>query len=330
MSIKKRGLLLFLVSILLFVFLAGCSAGKGQTDQKQQGNQSQTAEQKPPAKTYKFVLVSPFYGHPYWKMVEDGMKAANKEFGVNTSYVGPNEINIDEQIRQIELAIAQKADGIITMALNPTSFTPVINKAVEAGIPVVLIDTDAPNSKRVAYAGTDNKTAGKEAGKALVKLTNGKAKVGIITGAIDADNLNLRIDGFKEAISGQDIQIVDIQPSNSDLMKGVEKAKAMLQAHPDITAFFGVSATDVVAAAKAVQEGGKTGKITLVGFDDLPETIDLIKKGVVNATVVQRPYQMGYLGVKLLMDIKEGKQVPPITDTGVVIVTKENADTYNK
>lgn len=331
----KKILSLILLVTFVFTLLVGCGATPAETPKA--AEPAKTAESakaaepaKADAKPLRFTLVSPLVGHPYWVMVEDGMKAANKEFKVDTQYVGPTEISVDEQIKFIETAIASKVDGIITMALNPEAFTPVLDKAVAAGIPVILIDTDAPKSKRNVYAGTSNKQAGMEAGKAMIKATNGKAVIGIITGAIDAANLNDRIDGFKEAIKDQPgMKIVATEPSNSDLLKATEKAQSMLKAHIDINAFFGVSATDVVGAAKIVEEQKLTGKVALIGFDDMPETLDYIKKGVVYGAAVQKPFQMGYLGVKLLKDIKDGKApTNSIIDTGVTIVTKDNLDTY--
>ncbi|MEG2951217.1 MAG: sugar-binding protein, partial [Clostridia bacterium] len=232
------------------------------------------AEENKAAEPYRFTLVSPLVGHPYWVSVEDGMKAGNEQYGVDTQYVGPTEIDIYSQINYMETAIASKVDGIITMALDPTAFEPVIKKAVDAGIPVVLIDTDAPNSVRNYYAGTSNFAAGKAAGDAMVKATEGKAKIGIITGAINAANLNERIDGFKEAIKEYpEMEILAIEPSDTDLLKATEKTQSLLQTYPDMNAIFGVSATDVQGAAKVVVEQNKVGQIKLVGFDDMDDTI---------------------------------------------------------
>jgi ribose transport system substrate-binding protein len=280
----------------------------------------------------RFAFVSPFIGHPYWVDVADGVDAAAKEFGISYTETGPiGEVNIDRQISAIETAIASKVDGILTMALNPEAFTPVINRAEAEGIPVVLIDTDAPESNRTVYAGTSNRDAGYAAGKAMAEATGGNAKIGIVTGAIDADNLNLRIDGFREAIKEHSgMTIVDIQPGNSDLLQATEKTQSMLQAHSDITALFGVSAEVAIAQGKIVEERGLKGKITIVGFDDLAETLDYIRAGTVYATTVQKPYMMGYLGIELLNRLNNGETLESdIIDTGVTIVTSDNVDSYN-
>jgi len=317
-------------AVLMVSLLGGCGGGKEAATPTPK-TETEVATEAPATKQpYRFTLVSPLIGHPYWVTVEDGMKAGNEQYGVDTQYVGPAEINIDEQIKAIETAIASKVDGIITMALDPQAFTPVINKAIDAGIPVVLIDTDAPDSKRDYYAGTSNFAAGQEAGKAMIEATGGKANIGIITGSINASNLNERIDGFKDAIKDSpDMKILAIEPSDTDLLKATEKAQSLLQTYPELNAFFGVSATDVQGAAKVVVEQNKVGKVKLVGFDDMDDTIKYIKEDVIYATTVQKPFEMGRLGVELLVQIKEGKAPEnKIVDTGVTMVTKENVDSY--
>jgi len=309
-----------LISLLVLTAFTGIAFANG-------GKDADAAGDKP----LRIAFVSPFIGHPYWVTVTEGVEAASKEFNVDFTETGPiGEVNIDTQISAIETAIASKVDGILTMALNPEAFTPVINRAEAAGIPVVLIDTDAPESNRHAYAGTSNFEAGYSAGKAMIEATGGKGKVGIITGAIDAANLNQRIDGFKKAIKeGSSLEVIDIQDSNSDILIQTEKAQSMLQANPDLTAFFGTDATSAIAAAKIVDEKGLSDRISIVGFDDMPETLDYIRKGIIDATTVQRNYMMGYMGIEILKNIIDGN--PPeeqVIDTGVVIVTAENIDTY--
>ena len=278
----------------------------------------------------RIAFVSPFIGHPYWVTVADGVMRAAGDFGVSVTETGPvGEVNIDTQIRAIETAIASRVDGILTMALNPEAFTPVINRAVEAGIAVVLVDTDAPGSDRHQYVGTSNEAAGYQAGLAILEATGGSATVGIITGAIDADNLNLRIDGFERAVSAESVEITDVQAGNSDLLLQTEKMQSMLQANSDINAVFGSDATGAIAAAKIVEERGLVGDVMIVGFDDLDETLQYIRDGVIYATIVQRNYRMGYQGIASLVDIIAGAPIErEIIDTGVVTVTAANLDSF--
>jgi len=217
------------------------------------------------------------------------------------------------------------------MALNAEAFNLVIAKAKKVGIPFVLIDTDAPKSGRDAYIGTSNVTGGRFLGNLLVKLTGGEAKIGLMTGALDAPNMIERMDGFKKVIAEYpQIVIVDLQADNSDLMQCIDKGHSMLLAHPEITSLVGTEGYGVPGLGKVVKEAGKVGEITVFGFDDLTETINFIREGVAQGTVVQRQYLMGYLAAKYLYKLAQGEKVPEITDTGVVVVTKDNADTYKK
>jgi ribose transport system substrate-binding protein len=313
-----KKLLLVLSIIVLFASqLSGCGAQLQQT----------TSDEK---QLLRFTLISPLLGHPYWNVVEEGLEDANKEFGVDTEFVGPTIIDYEEQKKYIEAAIAAKVDGIITSALNPDFFQPVIDKAVDAGIPVVLIDNDAPKSKRSVYVGTINTVGGFEAGKAMIEMTDGKAVIGILMGTADATNMIERVAGFRDAIKDYPkMKIVAVEPTNSDPLIANEKLQKMLKEHPEINALFGASGTDILDITRICEEKGLSNKVEIVSYDDVDETIDLIKKGIVYATVAQNPYKMGYLGVKLLKEIKEGKIADSqIIDTGVTVITQENVYDY--
>jgi len=313
----KKYFIFALLLLFVLVVAAGCGSDVG-TEASTDGD------------GLNFVLVSPLVGHPYWVAVEDGMIAANEELGVQTQYVGPVELNLNEQINFIETAIASQVDGIITMALDPEAFTPIIDRAVAAGIPVVLIDSDAPESERNFYAGTSNFQAGYEAGRAMAMSTGGVANIGVITGAIHAPNLIERIDGFRAAIEDYpDMVILAVEPADSDLLLGTQRAQTLLLTFPEIDAFFGVTAEAAQAAAIVAEEQDLVGNVTIVGFDDMEETLEFIRAGVIYATVVQRPFMMGFLGVELLYQFHAGTAPQdPIVDTGVTVVTLENVNDH--
>jgi ribose transport system substrate-binding protein len=284
---------------------------------------------KPAGKQPHFVFVTPLMANPYWDVVEKGWKDGGAKVGAQVDYVGPTALNLDEMIKYMETAIAQKVDGIGTMALNAEAMKKPIADAKAAGIPVVLIDTDSDGSQRDAYAGTSNKAAGVAAGEYMAKITDGKATIGILTGRLDQPNLVARVDGFKEAIAKfPGMKVVDMQPDDSDLQKGISAAEAMLLANPSIDAMFGSEGFGAPALCKVVNEAGKAGKIKIVGFDDLDASVDCIKKDIVNGVVVQKQYVMGYMAADYLNKIMNGEKVPSVTDTGVIMLTKDNVNSY--
>ena len=279
---------------------------------------------------YRFTYVSPIIGHPYWLEVDRGVTDAAKKFGIDVAIVGPTKVDANEQIQLIETAIATKSDGIITMALNPASFTPVINSAVDSGIPVMILDGDAPTSKRLAYFGSNNSTLGLEVAKVIEKLTNGNARVGIVTAGLDLEHINNRIDAIRTYFADKPgMSIVALEDSRADTALANEKAMAMLQSNPEINVLFGGGAADSPGVAKAIEESGMTGKIIGIGFDDIPQTLDYVRNGVLQVCIAQRPYQMGFQAVEAIYKtVVKGEKVTGIFDTGASIVTKENIDTY--
>lgn len=274
---------------------------------------------------YHFVLVPEELDNEYWRVVEQGAKAAAKKYNVLLEYVGPKQANIDDHLKTIEMSAASKVDGIMTQGLSDQQFTPLINRVVEKGIPVITVDTDTENSKRLAYIGTDNYYSGYLAGKQLIADTKGSANVAIITGSFYSNHQQQRVKGFEDAVkSEKGIKIVDEEESNISRVRAAEKAYQILQKHPEVSAFFGTSALDGIGIAQVVEKYKKKGQIYIIGFDTLPETYDYMSSGTIQATVVQEPYQMGYGAVKMMIDLIEGKSVPSIVHTDTWIMNAAN------
>jgi ribose transport system substrate-binding protein len=284
---------------------------------------SEKTSTNPKQYKYHFVLIPEELDNDYWRLVEKGAKQAAEENGVWLEYVGPKQANIDEHIKTIEMAAASKVDGIMTQGLSEELFTPLINSIVDKGIPVMTIDTDAAKSKRIAYIGTDNYYSGFLAGKALVADTKGKAKVGIITGRFDASHQQLRVQGFMDAIEHEKgIEVVAIEESNITRVQAAEKAYKILKEHPEVNAFYGTSALDGIGIAQVVQQFQKEDDVYIIAFDTLPETINYIKSGVIEATVVQEPYEMGYRAVKMMTELLEGKEISKVNHTETRVIRK--------
>jgi ribose transport system substrate-binding protein len=277
--------------------------------------------------------------HPYWSNVETGVKDAGEKLGVDAIFWVPTEEDIAAQISTMETYIAQGVDGIAVAPSDPVAMAPYIKQAMDAGIPTITLDTDAPDSERLCYVGTSNLSAGVEAGEAMVGLLAEGGDVSVGTGSLTAMNSLERIEGFEQGIEGSGITIVEpINNDGEDSTKALELANSTLVANPDLAGAFGVYAYNGPAWAKAVKEQGLAGVVQIVAFDATDEHIAYLKEGVIQVLVAQREYFQGYKSVELLTlmaqkGIEEGMDeygVPAsmIVDTGVNVVTLDNLADY--
>jgi ribose transport system substrate-binding protein len=175
-----------------------------------------------------------------------------------------------------------------------------------------------------------NEAAGYAAAEQLVKLMNGEGEVAVLQAGLGAPNLNDRFKGFERLLKEKapNVHIVAREDEQGKMDLTVNKTEALLQAHPNLKAIFGVSAEACPGAAAALKQQGKAGRIILAGFDDLPDTLAAIKSGVVGFCIAQRTYKMGWLSVEKLLDAMDSKPLPKEVDTGVLIITRDNADSY--
>ncbi|MFA0753069.1 MAG: hypothetical protein IMHGJWDQ_000837 [Candidatus Fervidibacter sp.] len=283
--------------------------------------------------------------HAYWREVELGMRAAEKKLkGCQVRWFVPPKEDVRAQVSTFESFIAQGIDGIVIGPSNPAAIKTVVQRALNAGIPVITFDTDAPDSGRLLYVGTDNYKAGYEAGKVMVKVLKGKGKVAICTGSLTALNSVQRMEGFRAALKRTQVQVVETYNDGEDKAKALANAQAALQKYPDLAGFYGVYAFNGPACAQAVKMAGKVGKVKIVCFDTTAEHMQLIKQGLITATIGQRPFMMGYRSTeilyrmvtegveKVLRDLKMEKLPPEKRhlDTGIDIVTKVNMEAYRK
>lgn len=288
---------------------------------------------KATTKQLTFVMV-PKGVHPYYEPCYQGFQDAATKYGIKVEKVDPQKFELPLQVKVIEDLIAQKVDGIAISALDDAGLVPVIEQATKAGIKVITFDAPAPSSKALCYIGTDNKTAGAEAAKKMAELMGNKGDLIILQGGLGATNLNLRTEGFKETMAqvAPNVKILDVVDEGGDFNITQTKTEAILVAYPKLNAIFSVSAEGVPGANNAIKQAVakkhlKQGQIILAGFDDLKDTLDGINDGSVAFCLVQKTYKMGWLSVENLLDATKGKTLQNI-DTGVLIVTKDNAATY--
>jgi ribose transport system substrate-binding protein len=278
------------------------------------------------------VAIVPKLVHPFFEDVRIGAEEAAGELGVDFQWVAPQTGDPAIQVKMIEDLISKQVNAIVISPNEPASVVPVINDGLSKGILMLTFDSDSPDSDRLMYIGTDNRTAGMVQGDTMREALGGSGRVGIITGGLGALNLNERIDGFRETV-GPDIEIVEVVATDDDLQKGLGVSEALLRAHPDLNGVACVSATGGPTLAQVIQGPEFEGRdVTIVAFDDLEETVRAIEDGIITATMVQRPVQMGKLSISQSFEILTQGLVPEcaLLDTGVTVVTAENLDSYTK
>jgi ribose transport system substrate-binding protein len=218
---------------------------------------------------------------------------------------------------------------------EPKSVESVMKRAEQSGIKVLTYDSDSPRSGRSMYIGTNNEQAGATMAETMGKALNGQGEVAIITGQLGAVNLNERIAGIKKGLAKYPgIKIVETQGTDDDLARGVSVVETTLRAHPQLKGIFGVSQVGGPAVAKVLNTkefGTMKGKLEVLAFDDLPDTLKGLKEGYIQGIMVQRPVTMGSLAVEHLVAQIQGQEAQPKDiDTGVTVVTKDNMTSYTK
>jgi len=281
------------------------------------------------AKQWIFVMV-PKGVHPYYQPVYKGFTEAAARYGVLSEVDAPPRFDVALQVKVIEDLIARGVSGIAISANDDKGLVSVIHEAVQAGIKVITFDAPAPSSEALTYIGTDNESAGYEAGKRMASAMKDRGSIAVLQGGLDATNLNLRTRGFRRALSesAPGITVVGVLDEEGDFSESVNRTEALLSEHPDLNAIFSVSAEGAPAAAAVVKREGKAGKILVAGFDDLGDTVQGIRDGSIVFCVVQNTYKMGWLSVERLMDAMANRPLPRVIDTGVVFVDRSNIDTY--
>jgi ribose transport system substrate-binding protein len=283
------------------------------------------------AKKLVFAVV-PKITHPFYDDVLAGLEEKTGQVeGVSFQWIAPPTGNPAEQVQILEDLINKGVDGIGLAPLEAASVEPIIAQAKAAGIPVVTFDSDAPNSARVAYYGTDNRAAGSQQMEVIAKALDGKGKVAIVTGSLVMANLNERIEGVKETLASKypNIELVATIATDDDFAKGLDVCEAMLRAHPDLAGVIAVSMTGSVAMPKVLADPAFANRdnLVVVGFDDFEDTLKGIRDGYIHATMVQRPRQMGVYVIEGLHALATGGSAKSV-DTGITVVTLENIDTY--
>lgn len=287
----------------------------------------------------KYVMVTFQMGIDYWKSGLKGFEDAAQALNVSVEYRGATQRDVHEQRTVLEQVIAKKPAGIAISAMHAEELTATINKAVEAGIPVVLFDSDAPGSRALSFLGTDNYAAGARAADKMAELTGGKGQLAIITVPDQQNHLD-RTQGFVDTIAAEfpDLSIVVIKNGKGDPLYSRQAAEEILLSFPDVAGIFTTEANGGIGVAEAVREYNTSAAgPRIVSFDTDKGTLDLVKSGDIDATMAQGTWKMGYWAMQFLFSLNHGMnetqhpgslRVPQQVDTGITIVTRQNVNDY--
>jgi ribose transport system substrate-binding protein len=289
----------------------------------------------------RYVFVASNVNLPYWQEAQAGLTDAAKQLGVKSELTGPEKFDPQEQLRAFQKVVESKPAGIMISVTRPELFLDAINAAIAQGIPVITVDSDAPNSKRVMFVGTDNFRAGGESARRMADILKGQGQVVVITipGQLNVDE---RLRGVNETLKKYPgIKIVQAIDDKGDPRVANDNIAALLKAKAKIDGIISLEASGGSGAAEALHR--LDVKIPIVGFDKDPETLDWIDRDGITATVTQKPYVMAYYALKFADDLHHNAvhdfkdwrtapapPMPTFVDTGTAVVDKNNAKVFRE
>ena len=271
------------------------------------------------------VLKSKVENYEFWGLISQGALEASKEFNLELKIEGPKyESNIDEQIRLLKNIMKENPKAIILAASDKEKLREVINEIVNKGIILIFIDSKVETNLEIPMVSTNNFAAAQSAGEHLMKLINNSGSIGILMHYKSSSTAIERKSGFMTAInSNKDVCAVDIPyDENGNISDVVEK---FIKTHEDVDALFGSNLDMAEGIVKALEKL-ELKDIKVVVFDSSSQIAEALEQGYIDAIVLQKPFNMGYLSVKVVRNIIDEKSIEQFIDTGKILVTRENLD----
>src|SRR5919201_6530663 len=315
---EKRGAQLIAVCVILLACAtAGC--------------RSRSAGPSDGAKTLKLAFVTN-NSADFWTIARRGVEKADEELpDVEAEFRITADGTAAEQQRIVDDLLTKGVTGIAISPVDPQNQTALINGAAQRAV-VFTQDSDAPQSARTCYIGTDNVAAGRQAGQLIREAIPEGGAVMLFVGKIDARNAQERIQGLKEVLAGSKIHIIDVRTDDADNVRAKANAADTLVRYPDIKGLVGLWSYNGPAILNAVREAGKVGRVQIIAFDEADETLAGIKDGAIHATVVQQPYEFGYQAIKRMAQAVRGDRsfIPPSKQIIVptLVVNSPNVDEF--
>jgi len=242
----------------------------------------------------------------FWTIARKGTEKADAELNnVTVEFKIPADGTAAEQKRIVDDLLAKGVEGIAISPVDPNNQVSMINDVAKQAL-VFTQDSDAPNSDRAAYVGTDNIAAGRQAGNLIKEALPEGGKIMLFVGKTDARNAQERTQGIKESLQGSNIEIIDTRTDDTDRVRAKSNVADTLVKYPEVKALVGLWSYNGPAIVNAVKEANKTGQVKIIAFDEEDETLAGVKDGSIYATVVQQPYEFGYQAIKLMSQYANG------------------------
>ena len=264
----------------------------------------------------------------FWTIARKGTEKAAKEIpDIEVEFRIPAGGTAAEQQSIIDDLLANGVKGIAISPVDPKNQTGMLNRVASQAV-VVTQDSDAPDSNRMCYIGTDNVAAGRQAGQLLKEALPQGGKIMVFVGVLDAANAQQRFQGLKEAIAGSNITIIDVRTDNTDRVRAKSNASDTIVNNADIAGMVGLWSYNGPAILSAVREANKVDKIKIIAFDEEDETLNGVKDGAIYATVVQQPFEFGYQSMALMAKVLNGdkSQIPASKQIFVPTLAIKKAD----
>jgi ribose transport system substrate-binding protein len=297
--------------------LAGCRSG----DASSSGD----------ARTLRLAFVSN-NSADFWTIARRGVEKADAELAdveVDFRLTPPPEAA--EQQRIVDDLLTRGVDAIAISPVDPQNQTLMINAAAKRAL-VFTQDSDAPQTDRICYIGTDNVAAGRQAGELIREAIPEGGPIMLFVGKLDAQNARERIQGIKETLAGSAIRVIDVRTDDVDDVRAKANAADTLVRYPDIKGLVGLWSYNGPAILNAVRDAGKVGQVKIVAFDEADETLAGVKDGAIHGTVVQQPFEFGYQSiVRMAQAVRGDRSFIPETKQIIVptlVVKRSNVEEF--
>lgn len=261
----------------------------------------------------------------FWMTMASGAKSAAKEYQAELTILAPNEENDYElQERYIDEAIKLKPDVIVVAPIHYSMITEVIEKINEANIKLVLIDSKLNKDLEECYIGTNNIEAGLQMGREIKNYIKKDTKIAIMSHVKGASTAIEREEGLRKGLGDEEKRIEKVLYCDSDYEEAYRQTKNLIKENPEINFIAGLNLYSTVGVARAIKEMNMGRKIQVVGFDSDMEGIEYLEEGIIDTLIVQKPFNMGYLGIEKAVEVVRKQSVPKSIYSETEIITADN------